>query len=103
MIISGGFNVYAREVEDVIHAHPAVQEAAIFGVPDAEWGEAVAAAVIVRPGMDVDEAAIIGLCRDRLASYKKPRHVWFVGELPRNTIGKVMKPALAQAFAERNH
>jgi acyl-CoA synthetase (AMP-forming)/AMP-acid ligase II len=101
MIISGGFNVYAREVEDVLHAHPAVQEAAVFGVPDPEWGEAVATAIIVRPDMTLTSDEVVRLCRDRLAGYKKPRHVWFVRDMPRTPIGKVQKFELARRFVGR--
>lgn len=98
MIISGGFNIYAREVENVLQAHPAVQEAAVFGVADIEWGESVAAALIVKPGMNVSTDEVVAHCRDRLASYKKPKHVYFVTEFPRNTLGKIRKKDLAQAI-----
>jgi acyl-CoA synthetase (AMP-forming)/AMP-acid ligase II len=96
MIISGGFNIYAREVENVLQSHPAVQEAAVFGIPDMEWGESVGAALVLRPGMNLSVDDIVGYCRDRLASYKKPKHVYFLAELPRNTLGKVTKPKLVQ-------
>jgi fatty-acyl-CoA synthase len=99
MIITGGFNVYAREVEDVLQTHPAVMEAAVFGVPDMEWGEAVAAAIIVKPGMNLTFDEVIGRCKEHLASYKKPKHVWFVGEFPRNTLGKIQKSKLVATFA----
>jgi long-chain acyl-CoA synthetase len=101
MIITGGFNVYAREVEDVLQGHPSVMEAAVFGVPDMEWGEAVAAAIIVKPGMNMSKDDVVRCCREHLASYKKPKHVWFVGELPRNTLGKIQKPKLVKLYSER--
>lgn len=99
MIITGGFNVYAKEVEDVLEAHPAIAQAAVFGLPDREWGEAVAAAIVLKPGMNLDESSVILHCRQRLTSYKKPRHVWFVSELPRNTVGKVQKGRLRETYA----
>jgi acyl-CoA synthetase (AMP-forming)/AMP-acid ligase II len=102
MIISGGFNIYAREVEDVLQRHPAVQEAAVFGIPDIEWGESVAAAVIVTPGMHLNADDVVAHCRDHLASYKKPKYVYFVPEFPRNTIGKILKSTLAQALSPRS-
>jgi acyl-CoA synthetase (AMP-forming)/AMP-acid ligase II len=99
MIITGGFNVYAREVEDVLEAHAAIAQAAVFGVPDREWGEAVAAAIILKPGMSLDENAVVQHCRQHLTSYKKPKHVWFVSELPRNTVGKVQKVRLREMLS----
>lgn len=96
MIISGGFNIYAREVENALQTHPAVQEAAVFSVPDMEWGESVAAAIIVKLGMNLNAKEVISYCRERLASYKKPKHVYFVSEFPRNTLGKILKKSLAE-------
>lgn len=99
MIISGGFNIYAREVENTLQSHPAVQEAAVFGLPDIEWGESVAAAMIVRPGMTLNVDEVISYCKDHLASYKKPKHVYFVSDFPRNTLGKVQKLKLSKHFS----
>jgi acyl-CoA synthetase (AMP-forming)/AMP-acid ligase II len=100
MIISGGFNIYAREVERVLESHAAVKETAVVGVPDLEWGERVVAFVVLRPGEVVTAPELIGLCQESLGSYKKPRAVWFVDELPRNIQGKVLKRELrAQAEA----
>lgn len=96
MIISGGFNVYAREVEDVLHAHPAVQEAAVFGVSDAEWGEVVAAAIILRPECHADADDLTPHCRAALVGYKVPRRLWFVEQMPRTPLGKVRKFELAR-------
>jgi acyl-CoA synthetase (AMP-forming)/AMP-acid ligase II len=102
MIISGGENIYSWEVEEALRHHPAVAEAAVIAVPDREWGEAVKACVVVRGGMAVDEAELIAHCRARIASYKKPRSVDFVHELPRLFNGKVNKKALrAPYWAER--
>jgi acyl-CoA synthetase (AMP-forming)/AMP-acid ligase II len=94
MIISGGFNVMPSEVEDVISAHPAVQEVAVYAAPDSLWGEAVEAAVVLRPGGQVTADELVELCRSRLASFKKPRRVVFVGSIPRTSVGKVDKRAL---------
>lgn len=94
MILSGGFNIYSREVELVIAELPGVQAVAVVGVPDEVFGEAVAAYVEVAPGHRVTEKDVIDLCRQRIAGYKKPRHVRFVDELPRNSTGKVVKRQL---------
>jgi len=92
MILTGGENVYPREVEEVLYAHPAVIEAAVVGAPDPKWGEKVVAVVCVREA--VTAASLIDFCRDRIASYKKPRHVVFIEALPRNASGKVLKREL---------
>jgi acyl-CoA synthetase (AMP-forming)/AMP-acid ligase II len=94
MIISGGLNIYPAEVERVLHAHPAVQEAAVVGQPDAEWGEIVAAFVQLRPGHRATAADIVEHCRAHMASYKKPQVVEFVRELPRTTSGKIARREL---------
>ena len=93
-IISGGSNIYSREVEEVITRHPLVAAAAVIGVPDAEWGESVKAFVVRQPGAVVDGADIIAFCKDNMASYKKPKFVEFIDELPRNATGKVLKREL---------
>ena len=98
MIISGGFNVYAREVEDALESHPAVQEAAVLGLPDPQWGEVVAAAVVLRQGQPASPAELAGHCQQRIAGYKKPRRIAFVAELPRNAAGKVVKGELRGLF-----
>jgi acyl-CoA synthetase (AMP-forming)/AMP-acid ligase II len=98
MIISGGFNVYAREVEDALAAHPAVLEAAVLGLPDPQWGEAVAAVVVLRAGARASVQELIAHCGQRIAGYKKPRHIAFAEALPRNLAGKVQKPGLRQRF-----
>jgi malonyl-CoA/methylmalonyl-CoA synthetase len=96
LIITGGFNVYPREVEDVLLAHPAVAEAAVVGLPSDEWGEVVVAAVVVAGEAGPD--AVSAWCRDRLAPYKCPRQVRVVGALPRNAMGKVDRAALAASL-----
>ncbi len=95
LIISGGYNIYPREVEDVLAMHPAIAEVAVIGVPDTEMGEQVVAMVVPKKNETPDAADIIAFCRERLASYKKPRRVVFVNELPRNALGKVQKHLLA--------
>ena len=91
MIIRGGFNVYPREIEEVLYEHPAVLEAAVIGVPDEALGEEVAAAVVLRPGHDASADEIRGFVKDRVAAYKYPRHVWFTDELPKGSTGKILK------------
>ena len=99
MIITGGLNVYPAEVERVLYMHPAVQEAAVVGSPDPEWGEAVKAFVQLRPGHHTSAADLIEHCRTHMASYKKPRAVEFLAELPRTTSGKIARQALTRRAA----
>ena len=94
LIIRGGYNVYPREVEDVIYQHPAVAEAAVIGVPDDRLGEEVKAVVALRPGQHATEAEIIEFAHERLASYKYPRSVEFREHLPMNATGKILKREL---------
>jgi long-chain acyl-CoA synthetase len=103
IIISGGENVASREVEEVLHQHPAVYEAAVFGVPDKEWGETVKAVIALKPGFNnaIDEAALIEFCRPRLAGYKRPRSIDFVAELPKNAAGKIDKAGLKKLYKEK--
>jgi acyl-CoA synthetase (AMP-forming)/AMP-acid ligase II len=101
VIISGGFNVYPREVEVVLEAHPAVLEAAVAAVPHARWGQGVAAWVVCRLGAEVSERELIDFCRQRLASYKKPVQVSFVTELPKNTAGKLLRRSLREKRVAR--
>lgn len=98
MIISGGFNVYPREVEEVFLEHPAVSEACVFGVPDPDWGEAVQAVVVAAPGAEVSEEELIGFCKERLANYKQPKSIDFAEELPKSSIGKVLKRELRDSY-----
>jgi acyl-CoA synthetase (AMP-forming)/AMP-acid ligase II len=98
MIISGGFNVYPREVEDVIMAHPGVAEAAVIGVPDDLWGEAVKALVVPKENVELTEVEIIQHCRETLASYKKPKSVAFIKEISKNLYGKVDRRTLKEPF-----
>jgi fatty-acyl-CoA synthase len=96
MVISGGVNIYPREIEDHLHAHPAVLEAAVVGVPDPDWGESLRAFVVLRAGATATEAELIEHCRRELADYKRPRKVVFLDELPRNPTGKVLKRELRE-------
>jgi acyl-CoA synthetase (AMP-forming)/AMP-acid ligase II len=98
IIISGGYNIYAREVEDVLHSHPAVLEAAVIGIPDEGWGEAVKAIVVLREGMTATEEDIIKFTKSRLASFKKPKSVEFVKALPRTSVGKISKKELRAPY-----
>ena len=102
MIVSGGLNIYSVEVEDALLAHPDIHEAAVIGVPDGEFGEAVMAYVVAKDGTEPDEASLIEHCRAHIASYKKPRHIRFVDSLPRNTTGKVAKPTLRDRAIARD-
>jgi fatty-acyl-CoA synthase len=96
MVISGGVNIYPREIEDLLHTHPAILEVAVIGVPDPEWGETLRACVVKRPGHSITEQEVIDFCRGPLADYKRPRQVRFLDELPRNPTGKVLKRELRE-------
>nr|MDP9498291.1 hypothetical protein [Actinomycetota bacterium] len=93
LIISGGYNVYPREVEDVLRLHPAVRDAAVVGLPDSTWGERVTAFVEAE---GVGERELLDLAARELAPYKRPKQVVFVAALPRNALGKVVKPELVR-------
>jgi len=98
MIISGGFNIYPKEVEDVIYTYPAVLEAAVFGIPDEKWGETVKAVVSLKHGMTATEKDIIQHCKKNLASYKKPTSVDFIEDIPKSPNGKILKKELKQPY-----
>jgi acyl-CoA synthetase (AMP-forming)/AMP-acid ligase II len=100
MIITGGENVYSREVEEVLYTHPSVAEAAVVGLPDPKWGENVTAVIVLREGMTATEAEIISTARDRLAGFKKPKRVVFVDELPKTVSGKIIKRELRDRLTE---
>jgi long-chain acyl-CoA synthetase len=97
VIITGGYNVHPREVEDVLQLDAAVSEAAVVGLPDAEWGERVVAFVVPAPGAAVDEGALDRRCLEAIARHKRPREYVVVGELPRNAAGKVLKKELRES------
>ncbi len=98
MVVSGSVNIYTKEIESVLFTHPAVLEAAVFGLPDDEWGEVVTAVGVVRDDQELTAQEVIDYCRQSLASYKKPRKVFFQAELPKNPSGKVLKRKLRQAL-----
>src|SRR6266478_900741 len=98
MVISGGVNIYPAEIEAVLHAHPAVMDAAVIGVPDDQWGESVKAVVQLRAKMRVSADELIAFAGERLAGYKKPKSVEFADELPRDAAGKLLKRKLRDAY-----
>jgi long-chain acyl-CoA synthetase len=105
LIIRGGYNVYPREIEEVLYEHPAIQEAAVVGVPHDELGEEVGAAVVLKQGESVDADELKSYVKEQVAAYKYPREVWFVDELPKGPTGKILKreievPQEASASAE---
>ena len=99
LVISGGFNVYPKEIESEIDAMPGVVESAVIGVPHADFGEGVTAVVVRQPGATVDEAAVLKGLEGRLAKFKMPKRVFIVDDLPRNTMGKVQKNVLRDTYA----
>tara|TARA_B100000949_G_scaffold90578_1_gene80949 strand:- start:675 stop:2231 length:1557 start_codon:yes stop_codon:yes gene_type:complete len=98
MIISGGENIYSTQVEAAIHQHPAVLESAVFGVPDTQWGEAVKAVVVLKPGKKATAKEIIDTASENLASYQKPKSVDFVDSLPKAPTGKILKRTLREKY-----
>jgi len=102
MIISGGENVYPREVEEVLYQHPAVAEVAVIGIPDPYWIETVHAVVVLKPGAAVDQQAMIDFCKERLARYKAPKSVDFVEMLPKSPQGKILKRELRKSYGGGN-
>jgi malonyl-CoA/methylmalonyl-CoA synthetase len=98
LVISGGYNVYPKEVESELDAIPAVVESAVFGVPHPDFGEGVTAAVVLQPGAQLSEADILNSVRSRLARYKLPKRILLVDQLPRNTMGKVQKNVLRATY-----
>jgi long-chain acyl-CoA synthetase len=100
LILRGGYNVYPREVEEVLHAHPAVAIAAVIGIPDDRLGEEVKAFVVARLGTEVSAQDLIDHCRERLAAYKYPRQIEFRESLPMTGAGKVQKRELVREVAE---
>ena len=101
MIIVGGFNVYPREVEEVLYEHPDVVECAVIGIPDDNFGEAVSAHVVVKENSELDEASIIAFCAQHLAKYKVPTDVHFSKELPKNATGKILRRTLKESFLKQ--
>ena len=100
LVISGGFNVYPKEIESEIDAMPGVIESAVIGVPHADFGEGVTAVLVRQPGASIDEAAVLKGLDGRLAKFKMPKRVFVVDELPRNTMGKVQKNILRETYKD---
>ena len=98
MIVSGGENVYPAEVENALFSHPGVADVAVIGVPDEKWGESVKAIIIVKPGETVTQEDLVAWAKDRIASFKCPKTVDFVSELPRNPSGKILRKDLREPF-----
>ena len=91
LVITGGFNVYPAEVEQVINDHPAVGDCAVVGIPDADWGEALTAVVELKPQATLSESELLAFCRPRLGGVKTPKHIRFWSELPRSAAGKILR------------
>ena len=100
MIISGGENIYSREVEEAVIQHQAIAECAVIGLPDPKWGENVCAVVTLKTNASIEEQALIEHCKSLIASYKKPKKVIVVDELPKLVTGKVNKVALRDMFVD---
>lgn len=94
MIVSGGENIYPREIEEVLFRHPEVADAAVVGIPHATWGETVRAHVVLKREKSADEKSIVEFCKSHLTSYKKPTSVVFTDAIPRNSAGKALKRLL---------
>jgi acyl-CoA synthetase (AMP-forming)/AMP-acid ligase II len=100
MIISGGYNIWPSEVENILYQHPAVFEAAVVPVPDEKWGEAVKGVIVLREGFKVEEKEMINYCKKHLASFKAPKSVDFVSSLPKNPAGKVLRKEIREKYWE---
>jgi malonyl-CoA/methylmalonyl-CoA synthetase len=101
LIITGGLNVYPKEIEEAIDALPGVAESAVIGLPDPDFGEAVTAVVVPRQASSLAGADVVGALKARIASFKVPKRVFVVDELPRNAMGKVQKNVLRERFSEK--
>ncbi len=100
MICSGGVNIYPMDIEEVLHSHPNILEAAVIGVPDSTWGESVLAVVVIKEGEEITEDEVIRYCKERLAAYQAPKAVKFIPALPRNPSGKTLKRELREPYWE---
>lgn len=98
VIISGGENIYPREIEEVLNNHPAIREVAVVGVPDEKWGEAVKAVIVLKPDVTLGEADVIDYCKEHLAGFKKPKSVEFRKELPKSPLGKILKAEIRKEY-----
>jgi long-chain acyl-CoA synthetase len=101
MIIAGGFNIYPREIEEVLYRHPKIRDAVAIGVPDAYRGETVKCFIVPQPGAALEEAEVLDFCRERLAAYKRPRIIEFRQDLPKSPVGKILKKVLRAEEAEK--
>ncbi len=102
MIISGGFNIYPREVDEALFAHPKILEACAIGIPDNHFGERVKAYVVLKPGQTATEQEIIDYCKERMANYKTPKIVEFIDQLPKSEIGKILRKGLVGMDREKD-
>src|SRR5699024_10286801 len=102
MINSGGENIYPAEIEEILYQIPEILECAVIGLPDSKWGEAVVAVVVLNENETSEEDAIINYCAEQAASFKKPKEVIFIEQLPRNSTGKVLKYKLRDSLLQ-NH
>ncbi len=102
MIIRGGVNIFPPEIEEILGHHPAIYEAAVAGIPDEEYGEEIAAFIVVKPGEDLSEEEVIRFCKEALASYKRPKVVRLVPSLPKASSGKVIKKELGEDYLQKN-
>jgi acyl-CoA synthetase (AMP-forming)/AMP-acid ligase II len=100
MILTGGENVYSTEVENVLYMHPAILECAVIGIPDQKWGETVKAFVVLKASQEATEQEIIQFCKEKIAHYKAPKSIDFIGALPRTGSGKINKKDLRDKFWE---
>ncbi len=100
MIIRGGENIYPREIDGLLYTHPAVESAAVIGIPDELYGEEAAAFVVLKNDAEATETELIDFCRTHLADYKCPKRVYFTEEIPRGATGKLLKRELARIYAE---
>ena len=102
MIVSGGINIYPREVEIALENHSDIADCTVFGVPDAKWGEALIAYIVPATGCDLAEDMIIDYCAEKLARFKRPREIVLVDSIPKTPSGKVQKPQLRAAYLDAN-
>jgi long-chain acyl-CoA synthetase len=100
LIIRGGENIYPREVEEALYKHPSVAETSVVGAPDPELGQVVHAFVVLKSGQNATEAELIAFCQQHIAKFKAPKHITFLGALPKNLIGKTIRKELKQLAAK---
>lgn len=101
MIKTGGENVSSQEVEGVLTKHPKVMQAAVIGVPDAKWMEAVSAFIVPKPGMDITEDEIVAFCKDKMAGFKVPKHIIIRQSLPTSATGKILKHVIRDEYIKK--